>query len=236
MKILLLIFLPIIVFAFWTYKKDKYDKEDILVLLKYFILGMLISFLAILIEKFLLKERIFQGDIKLIYTSFIVAGVTEEILKGLILFLLATKEQNYNEKLDGIVYSIFLSLGFATIENIIYMNYERIYSIYEIALVRAFISIPGHIMFAITMGYYISKYKFEENKIKRRQELILAFLIPILIHGTFDFILMIEYKWIIIIFIIYLTILAKINLNKLNKYMIYSKKQFFDRLKNRKKR
>lgn len=236
MKILLLIFLPIIVFAFWTYKKDKYDKEDILVLLKYFILGMLISFLAILIEKFLLKERIFQGDIKLIYTSFIVAGVTEEILKGLILFLLATKEQNYNEKLDGIVYSIFLSLGFATIENIIYMNYERIYSIYEIALVRAFISIPGHIMFAITMGYYISKYKFEKNKIKRRQELILAFLIPILIHGTFDFILMIEYKWIIIIFIIYLTILAKINLNKLNKYMIYSKKQFFDRLKNRKKR
>lgn len=236
MKILLLIFLPVIVFAFWTYKKDKYDKEDILVLLKYFILGMLISFLAILIEKFLLKERIFQGDIKLIYTSFIVAGVTEEILKGLILFLLATKEQNYNEKLDGIVYSIFLSLGFATIENIIYMNYERIYSIYEIALVRAFISIPGHIMFAITMGYYISKYKFEKNKIKRRQELILAFLIPILIHGTFDFILMIEYKWIIIIFIIYLTILAKINLNKLNKYMIYSKKQFFDRLKNRKKR
>lgn len=236
MKILLLIFLPVIVFAFWIYKKDKYDKEDILVLLKYFILGMLISFLAILIEKFLLKERIFQGDIKLIYTSFIVAGVTEEILKGLILFLLATKEQNYNEKLDGIVYSIFLSLGFATIENIIYMNYERIYSIYEIALVRAFISIPGHIMFAITMGYYISKYKFEKNKIKRRQELILAFLIPILIHGTFDFILMIEYKWIIIIFIIYLTILAKINLNKLNKYMIYSKKQFFDRLKNRKKR
>lgn len=236
MKILLLIFLPVIAFAFWIYKKDKYDKEDILVLLKYFILGMLISFLAILIEKFLLKERIFQGDVKLIYTSFIIAGVTEEVLKGIILSLLATREQNYNEKLDGIVYSIFLSLGFATIENIIYMNYEGIYSIYEIALIRTFISIPGHIMFAITMGYYISKYKFEKNKIKRRQELILAFLIPILIHGTFDFILMIEYKWIIVIFIIYLTVLAKINLNKLNKYMIYSKKQFFDRLKNRKKR
>lgn len=236
MKILLLIFLPVIAFAFWIYKKDKYDKENILVLLKYFILGMLISFLAILIEKFLLKERIFQGDVKLIYTSFIIAGVTEEVLKGIILSLLATREQNYNEKLDGIVYSIFLSLGFATIENIIYMNYEGIYSIYEIALIRTFISIPGHIMFAITMGYYISKYKFEKNKIKRRQELILAFLIPILIHGTFDFILMIEYKWIIVIFIIYLTVLAKINLNKLNKYMIYSKKQFFDRLKNRKKR
>ncbi len=236
MKIILLIFLPVIAFAFWIYKKDKYDKEDILVLLKYFILGMLISFLAIIIEKFLLKERIFQGDVKLIYTSFIIAGVTEEVLKGLILSLLATREQNYNEKLDGIVYSIFLSLGFATIENIIYMNYEGIYSIYEIALIRTFISIPGHIMFAITMGYYISKYKFEKNKIKRRQELILAFLIPILIHGTFDFILMIEYKWIIVIFIIYLTVLAKINLNKLNKYMIYSKKQFFDRLKNRKKR
>ena len=235
MKAFLLIFLPIIGFIIWIYKKDKYDKENICVLLKYFILGILISFLAIIIEKFLLKETIFRGDTKLIYTSFIVAGVTEEALKCMILVLLATKEKNYNEKLDGIIYSIFLSLGFATIENILYISYEKVYSLYEIALTRAVISIPAHIMFAITMGYYISKYKFEKNEVKRRQNLILSFLIPILIHGTFDFILMIEYRGIIIVFIIYLAVLAKVNLNKLNKYMIYSKKRFFDRLKNRKK-
>ena len=235
MKAFLLIFLPIVGFIIWIYKKDKYDKENICVLLKYFILGILISFLAIIIEKFLLKETIFQGDTKLIYTSFIVAGVTEEVLKCMVLVLLAIKEKNYNEKLDGIIYSIFLSLGFATIENILYISYEKVYSIYEIALTRAVISIPAHIMFAITMGYYISKYKFEKNEVKRRQNLILSFLIPILIHGTFDFILMIEYRGIIIVFIIYLTVLAKVNLNKFNKYMIYSKKRFFDRLKNRKK-
>ena len=79
------------------------------------------------------------------------------------------------------------------------------------------------------------KSKFEKNIAKRRQNLILAFLIPILLHGTFDFILMIQYKWIIIVFIIYIIILATINLNKFNKYMLYSKKRFFDRLKHGKK-
>ena len=76
---------------------------------------------------------------------------------------------------------------------------------------------------------------FQKNIAKKRQNLILAFLIPILLHGTFDFILMIQYKWIIIVFIIYIIILATINLNKFNKYMLYSKKRFFDRLKHGRK-
>lgn len=230
----LLIFLPVICFILWIYYKDKYNKENIHVLLKYFILGIIISFFAIVIEKLLIGENIFRGETKLIYTAFIVAGCTEEILKGVVLTFFANREKSYDEKLDGIIYSIFLSLGFATIENIIYVNYEKILSVFEIAFVRACISIPAHIMFAITMGYYLSKYKFEKNKVERRQNLFLTFLIPILLHGIFDFILMIEYRWTIIVFILYIIILAKVNLNKLNKYMLYSKKRFFDRLKHRK--
>ncbi len=81
-------------------------------------------------------------------------------------------------------------------------------------------------MFAITMGYYISKYKFEGNKNKRREYLFMAVLIPILLHGVFDFILMIEYRWAIILLIVYVIILWKINLDKLEKYMNHSKKCF----------
>ena len=230
----LITFLTIISFILWVYYKDKYNRENISILLKYFILGIILSFFAIIIEKFFIDRNIFEDDTKLIYTAFVIAGCTEEILKGLVLYIFSKKEDSYDEKLDGIMYSVFLSLGFATVENLIHINYDS-KMIFQVAFIRAIISIPAHIMFAITMGYYISKYKFEKNIAKKRQNLILAFLIPILLHGTFDFILMIQYKWIIIVFIIYIIILATINLNKFNKYMLYSKKRFFDRLKHGRK-
>lgn len=230
----LITFLPLISFILWFYYKDKYNRENIYVLLKYFILGIILSFFAIISEKILENINIFEGDTNLIYMAFIVAGCTEEVLKGLILYIFLKKEKTYDEKLDGIMYSIFLSLGFATIENLIYIN-DDVKLGFQIAFIRAVVSIPAHIMFAITMGYYFSKYKFENNIVKKRQDLILTFLIPVLLHGIFDFILMIEYKWTIIVFILYLIILERINLNKFNKYMLYSKKRFFDRLKHGRK-
>lgn len=230
-----IVLLPVICFVLWIYYKDKYNKESIDVLLKYFVLGIIVSFFAIIIEKFLMDRNIFEEDTRLIYTAFIVAGFTEEVLKGITLTFFANREKSYDEKLDGIMYSIFLSLGFATIENIIYVNYEKLSSVFEVAFVRSFISIPAHLIFAITMGYYFSRYKFEKNTVKKRQELFLTFLIPILFHGIFDFILMLQYKWAIIVFIIYILVLAITNLNKLNKYMLYSKKRFFDKLKNGRK-
>lgn len=236
MNIFALIFIPIMIIILLIYYKDKYNKEPIRVLLKYFIFGVIISFIAIYIEKILIDKNIFTQDTDLIYTAFIVAGFTEEMLKGLVLLFLSKKEADYDEKIDGIMYSIFLSLGFATIENIIYINTKSSFSIFEIGVIRGIISVPAHIMFATTMGYYLSKYKFEKNKVKKRQSLFLMFLIPILIHGIFDFILLIQYKWTIVLFIIYLLCLLKINLDKFNKYLLYSKKRFFKRLKSKKKK
>ncbi|MGL4913570.1 MAG: PrsW family glutamic-type intramembrane protease, partial [Romboutsia sp.] len=92
---------------------------------------------------------------------------------------------------------------------------------------RGLISIPAHIMFAITMGYYISKFKFEENRAKKNQYLIKSIMIPVLLHGIFDFILMIGNRWSIIIFIVYVGYLWKINLDKLEKYTLYSKIRYY---------
>ena len=150
----LITFLPIISFILWIYYKDKYNRENISILLKYFILGIILSFFAIIIEKFLIDRNIFEDDTNLIYTAFVIAGCTEEILKGLVLYIFSKKEDSYDEKLDGIMYSVFLSLGFATVENLIHINYDS-KMIFQVAFIRAIISIPAHIMFAITMGYYI---------------------------------------------------------------------------------
>ena len=96
----LITFLPIISFILWVYYKDKYNRENISILLKYFILGIILSFFAIIIEKFLIDRNIFEDDTNLIYTAFVIAGCTEEILKGLVLYIFSKKEDSYDEKLD----------------------------------------------------------------------------------------------------------------------------------------
>ncbi|HSQ88934.1 PrsW family intramembrane metalloprotease [Romboutsia sp.] len=227
LSLLVLAIAPIIACILWIYLKDRYDKEPIMILGKFFILGILMSAIAIIVENFLMKINIFEGYSSLIYISFIVAALTEEGLKGLVLIPNVLKEKNFNEKLDGIIYSIFLSLGFATIENIIYILFEDYQTAFEVGIIRAVISVPAHIMFAITMGYYVSKYKFSNKSIKKREYLIMSILVPILIHGGFDFILMIEYRWSIIVFAIYIVFLWKINLDKLDDYINKSKKRFF---------
>ena len=202
LQLIILALSPIIACILWIYIKDKYDREPLIILLKFFLLGMFVSILAIIFESGLMKYNLEDTSIQILYTAFIVAALTEEGLKALVLIPNALREKNFNEKLDGIIYSIFLALGFATVENLIYILFERPDQVLEVGLVRAVISIPGHIMFAITMGYYISKYKFSHDRIKKREYIIMAILLPILLHGIFDFILMVKYKWTIAIFVI----------------------------------
>ena len=121
LDLLILAIAPVATIILWIYLKDKYDKEPIRVLSKFFILGILVSILAIYAEEILIKTNIFTGKINIFYMSFIVAGVVEEGLKELVLIPNLLKEKSFNERLDGIIYSVFLPLGFATIENIIYI-------------------------------------------------------------------------------------------------------------------
>ena len=227
--ILILAILPISFFVGWIYLKDKYEKEPPLKLIKYFLLGILVSIFAIILELYFSKLNIFSGILGYIYTAFFVAAFTEEVVKSIILIPILLRDNDFNEKLDGIIYSIFLSLGFATVENIIYLMRERLDLSFELGITRGFISIPSHVMFAITMGYYISKYKFAKEDSEKNKYLIYAIIIPILLHGVFDFILMIGYRWAIIVFIVYIIFLWKINLDKLDKYTLYSKIRFYKR-------
>ncbi|WP_042277094.1 PrsW family intramembrane metalloprotease [[Clostridium] dakarense] len=234
LNLLILSIAPTIAFIIWCYLKDKYDKEPIIILCKFFILGAFISVIAIIAEDFLIDINRYSGYSNLLYMSFIVAGFTEEGLKALVLIPNLLKEKSFNEKLDGIIYSIFLSLGFATIENIIYIFFEESKTALEVGVVRGIISVPAHIMFAITMGYYISKYKFSNKAIKKREYLFMSILVPILLHGIFDFIAMIKYKFSFVVFFIYIILLWKVNLDKVDEYSDNSRKRFLRGRKNKK--
>ena len=188
--------LPVIVLATFVYIKDKFEKEPFRMLAKAFFFGCLSVIPAILIEQALSYAFFYMGGeaapgyVTGIYNGFIVAGCTEELCKLALLSLAVWKAPDFNEYFDGIVYAAFVSLGFAGLENIMYVfNQEN----FEVSLmtgsVRAILSVPGHFLFAVVMGYYFALAKF--NPAERGSNLFKAFFYPMLLHGIFDALLMI---------------------------------------------
>ena len=176
---------PILIIAFYIYNRDKYEKEPLSTLLKALLAGVLIVLPVVLIEKFLsIPSEMIEGLPAAAYTAFIVAGLTEEGMKFVAFYLFFWRNRNFNEKFDGIVYSVYIALGFAGIENILYVFSGG----YGVGLIRALTAVPAHALFGIVMGYYFGLAKF--NFVRRTGYLILAFLMPFIFHGLYNFLLM----------------------------------------------
>lgn len=125
-----------------------------------------------------------EGLAKSFYSSFFEAAIPEEIAKWLVFYVLIKKSKHFDQYYDGILYAIFISMGFALVENILYVLDSGI----ETAIVRSILSVPAHMLFAIPMGYFLSLEKFRKQK-GSFVLLALSLFIPILLHGIFDFIL-----------------------------------------------
>lgn len=188
--------LPVVVLALVIYKNDKYEKEPLGKLIKAFIFGALSIIPAAIMESVLVC---FTPNIPILsgaYTGFVVAGCSEELFKLLFLSWAVWRSREFNEYFDGIVYACFVSLGFACFENIGYVLGEEKFSDAMVTgSVRALLSVPGHFLFGVMMGYYFSLAKFGQcDGVGGRRGghyMLLAFLVPMLLHGTFDALLMI---------------------------------------------
>ena len=201
-NLIVLALAPVVIIALYIYVRDKYEREPISMLLKALGTGILIVLPISLVEWLLasvMPQMAQQGQA--FYKAFLVAGFTEELFKFLALYFLIWRNRNFNEKFDGIVYAVFISLGFAAVENIIYVMQFGIQTGY----VRALASVPGHALFGITMGYYFGLSKFYIEK--RREFLIRSFLYPVVLHGIFDFILMLNNYRLLLGFIPYMIFL-----------------------------
>lgn len=196
MKLLTIALAPVFIIAIYVYLRDKYEREPIHLLLKSLAAGALIVLPVILFERvFIAIMPPLAKSFHAFYTAFVVAGFTEETFKFLALFFMIWKNPNFNEKFDGIVYAVFISLGFAAIENILYVFEHGAATGY----IRMVVSVPGHAIFGIAMGYYFGLAKFYSAR--RRLLLIRALLYPILLHGIFDFILMYGDRRLLILFV-----------------------------------
>jgi RsiW-degrading membrane proteinase PrsW (M82 family) len=187
---------PVFIIAFYVYSRDKYEKEPFSILLKALFIGVLIVLPVVLIEKLLtLFSRDTDGLAYAGYNAFVVAGLTEEGMKYLAFFLFFWKNINFNEKFDGIIYAVYIALGFAGIENILYVFSGG----YGVGLIRAVTAVPAHALFGVVMGYYFALARF--NTRLKPLFLTLAFILPFLFHGLYDFILMSNSQVLLTVFI-----------------------------------
>lgn len=216
---------PGIAIALIFYLTDRFDREPVYLLLAVFAGGALAIIPTIVIERFLSEFNIFNGLLRAAYTAFIVAGFSEELMKRLVVTQLAYRKPAFNEKLDGIVYSVFAALGFATVENVMYVVF-RFADVESVGFYRAIISVPAHMLFAVTMGYYLSLAKFATDEKTSKYYYRKSLTSPLILHGIFDFILMSKVPFLMFLFIPFVIYLWKVNLTKLNKFYKESKERF----------
>ena len=178
---------PAVVLGYYIYKKDKLKQEPPKELLKAFGLGVLSVFVSLGISLPLKYLGFYTNEPHAFWegvcAAFCGAAIPEEIAKFLMFWLVVRKNRWFDEKMDGVVYASCVALGFAALENILYLasNFDAWVSV---GIARALLSVPGHFFFGILMGYYYSLVRFSVSPSMKNKCMVL--LAPILAHGIYD--------------------------------------------------
>lgn len=177
--------LSIILFIYW---KDTHEKEPVGLLLRSFLFGILSVFVTLLLSVIigLFIEIDEQSLSQQAVHAFLIVALVEEFSKFIFVRGLLYRNKNFNEPFDGIVYSVMVSMGFATFENLLYVYSGGI----STAIMRMFTAVPAHATFAVLMGYYLGKAKFEH---KGNYYAFHALGIATLFHGAYDYFLFINF-------------------------------------------
>jgi protease PrsW len=175
----------------YFYLKDEYDSEPISVVLRTFLYGALLVFPIMFIQHVFESEHLIKAGL---IDAFFNSSLLEEFFKWFILFYAIYPHVEFDEPFDGIVYGAAVSLGFATVENVFYLVANGIGH----AMTRALLPVSSHALFGVIMGFYIGKAKFTDGN--KTKWIILSLLLPFVLHGLYDFILISQEHWIYIIF------------------------------------
>ncbi|MGB9857732.1 MAG: PrsW family glutamic-type intramembrane protease [Dictyoglomaceae bacterium] len=202
LTLLVLAIAPGVALAWYVYNKDRWEKEPPKLLIFSFILGVLIVFPAGLIEGIIDLLIPFDKEdlLSLVIYCFLGIGVVEEGAKFFVIYKYLYPRDEFNTPFDGIVYSVMVGLGFATLENIGYVIIGGI----ETAISRALFAIPAHFLFSLMMGYSLGLAKFTYNF---PTHVFNALIYPSIIHGLYDFLILSRRWWLTILIIPLLYIL-----------------------------
>jgi RsiW-degrading membrane proteinase PrsW (M82 family) len=180
---------PGLAICLFIYSRNKYGKESLRYLVISFILGMVSTLPALvfqLISNDVRKDFSSHSILSIAWYAYIVVGLSEEASKFLMLRLYAYPRKEFKEPFDGIVYAVMIGMGFATLENIEYV--ERFGATAGIS--RFFLSVPAHASFAVLMGYNTGLAKLYPSR--AAWLMCRGLLIAVLFHGSFDFFLFLQ--------------------------------------------
>jgi RsiW-degrading membrane proteinase PrsW (M82 family) len=173
LELLVLAIAPTLFILLYIYRKDRYEPEPLHLVAWIFFLGALSCIPAGLIE------MLFPDGV---FSSVVVAPVVEETLKFLVVFLAIYPRPEFDEPMDGIVYATAAGLGFAAIENILYVIEGGL----AVGIVRAIVSVPGHVVFSCIWGFALGIAKFRPEN-ERTGIIVTGLFGAMLLHGIFNF-------------------------------------------------
>ncbi|MFP3919895.1 glutamic-type intramembrane protease PrsW [Lysinibacillus telephonicus] len=175
----------------YFYLRNQMSTEPRKTLFQSFIYGALITFPIMFIQHVLQAEGTFSNSF---IRDVLFSSGLEEFFKWLVIFVVIFKHIEFDDPYDGILYGASVSLGFATVENVLYLLSFGI----NTAFIRAVLPVSSHALFGVVMGYYYGKSKFAKND-KEIEYLLLSLFAPILLHLIYNSILTFKGYWVYLI-------------------------------------
>lgn len=175
----------------YFYLRNQMATEPRKTLFRTFIFGLLITFPIMFIQYVLQEEELITNPF---FLNVVFSSTMEEFFKWFIIFAFIYRHVEFDDPYDGILYGAAASLGFATMENLLYLLTFGI----DTAFMRALLPVSSHALFGVVMGYYFGKSKFTKNN-RSMEYLVLSIGAPFQLHFAYNSILMFEDYWVYLI-------------------------------------
>lgn len=210
--LLMISILPVFLVSCFVYNRDK-DKEPTFLLIRLFFGGVCAFFVTIVITLLLslffpnlLFEQLNTDYISLFFHVFFGIALVEEFSKWLFVYHIGFNNKEFDQVFDMIVYAVFVALGFACFENILYVFENGFWT----AIIRGLLSVPGHACDGVFMGYYLSMAKVcsvNGDVVSSRQNKFKSIFVPMFLHGFYDYCLFSGNILFLLLFLIFIIIL-----------------------------
>jgi RsiW-degrading membrane proteinase PrsW (M82 family) len=190
--------IPGVIWLWIFYRTDHYEPEPKRLVLATFCLGLLAILPAYGAERLIGLAYPFLEQLEraaqngsgsawpMLVGCFFIIGPCEELAKFLAVRLFIYRHKEFNEPLDGIIYAAAAALGFASLENVLYVfDWKTSHLNWSALGVRSLLALPGHVIFATTWGYALGRQKFDPKYLVWPMVVLAAML-----HGLYDFLAM----------------------------------------------
>jgi RsiW-degrading membrane proteinase PrsW (M82 family) len=187
LTLLALAIAPGIALGLFFYLRDRFRKEPLWQLTVTFMLGAVIlipaAISSVLLQRLTGWSSATPRLLELFVGALVIVGLVEEGWKFLVVRVYAYDQPDFDEPYDGIIYAVAASLGFATVENILYVLGGG----FGVGILRALLAVPGHAFYAVLMGYFLGEAKFARTKLRAALLQAAGLGLAVLAHGLYDF-------------------------------------------------